>query len=164
MSPLMHQLMKVAPVGGGMRADCPPTPSRCQRPVPVVTLLTLCIHILVCLVMLCVLSSLHHSVAHWDCIVFPGGERNCGVHELVCVRKGRAGQNSGRLTSDLWRLTWHLHPHADRCSLPLVCTVSTLCYLSVSGPVSSMCSHLSLLFISELTMCVFTSGSAAVLQ
>lgn len=48
------------------------------------------------------LSFLHHSVAHWNCIIFPGGERNCGVHELICVRKGTAGQCSGRLTSDLW--------------------------------------------------------------
>lgn len=45
-----------------------------------------------------VLSLLHHTVAHWNCIVFPGGERNCGVHELICVRKGRADQSSGRLT------------------------------------------------------------------
>ncbi|CAF99006.1 unnamed protein product, partial [Tetraodon nigroviridis] len=26
-----------------------------------------------------------------------GGERNCGVHELICVRKGRAGQGSGEV-------------------------------------------------------------------
>lgn len=47
-----------------------------------------------------VFCSLHHGVAHWNCIVFPGGERNCGVHELICVRKGRADQSSGRLTFD----------------------------------------------------------------
>lgn len=47
-----------------------------------------------------VLCSLHRGVAHWNCIVFPGGERNCGVHELICVRKGRADQSSGRLTFD----------------------------------------------------------------
>ncbi|XP_072221998.1 synaptotagmin-14 isoform X1 [Leuresthes tenuis] len=34
-----------------------------------------------------VFCALHHGVAHWNCIVFPGGERNCGVHELICVRK-----------------------------------------------------------------------------
>lgn len=44
--------------------------------------------------------SLHHGASHWNCIVFPGGERNCGVHELICVRKGRADQSSGRLTFD----------------------------------------------------------------
>lgn len=110
----MHQLMKEAAVGGDLRADCPPTcsvhvhapPIRCQHLVPVATLLILWIHILVCVVMLFVSSSLHHGVAHWNCIVFPGGERNCGVHELICVRKGRVGQSPGRLTSDAWPETF----------------------------------------------------------
>uniref|UniRef100_A0A3B3ZZF2 C2 domain-containing protein n=1 Tax=Periophthalmus magnuspinnatus TaxID=409849 RepID=A0A3B3ZZF2_9GOBI len=40
------------------------------------------------------ISALCHAVrvssittAHSECIVFAGGERNCGVHELICVRK-----------------------------------------------------------------------------
>ncbi|KAK7904858.1 hypothetical protein WMY93_017465 [Mugilogobius chulae] len=27
------------------------------------------------------------TAAHSECIVFAGGDRNCGVHELICVRK-----------------------------------------------------------------------------
>lgn len=54
---------------------------------------------------------LHRGVAHINCIVFPGGERNCGVHELICVRKGRADQSSGRSTWDPPRPPIPPHPH-----------------------------------------------------
>lgn len=40
---------------------------------------------------------------HLKCIVFPGGERNCGVHELICIRKGRS---TPHLTS-----LYHNHSH-----------------------------------------------------
>lgn len=88
------------------------------------------IHILVCVVVSFVLSSLHHGVAHWNCIVFPGGERNCGVHELICVRKGRAGQNSGRLTSDAWpdTFTHTLIAVRSHSSVSACCAVSSLRY------------------------------------
>lgn len=53
-------------------------------------------------VRLCFVScSLPSHLAHWNCIVFPGGERHCGVHELICVRKGRADQSRG----GVWPLT-----------------------------------------------------------
>lgn len=110
------------------------------------------IHILACVVMWFMLSFLHHSVAHWNCIVFPGGERNCGVHELICVRKGRAGQSSGRLTSDAWPAPspTHWSPFAPTRLCRPVVLFPHRAIITMSGPVSSLCSHLSVLFISEL--------------
>lgn len=73
--------------------------------------------------------SLLITVVHWNCIVFPGGERNCGVHELICVRKGRAGQRSGRLPSDSWpdTLTHTLTSVKPEWVVLWSCTVSTSC-------------------------------------
>lgn len=34
------------------------------------------------------------------CIVLPGGERNCGVHELICIRKGKQAMEA-RPQSDM---------------------------------------------------------------
>lgn len=129
-------------------------PSRlCQCYISVLFLsssvnLSRCSNLFKCVSMMFVLSFrfLHHGVAHWNCIVFPGGERNCGVHELICVRKGRADQSSGRLTLDpslqppppLHLPHQHLsllNCHHYHLSLFSCCTVSRLCCLYCRCPV-----------------------------
>lgn len=150
-------------------------PSRlCQCYISVLFLsssvnLSRCSNLFKCVSMMFVLSFrfLHHGVAHWNCIVFPGGERNCGVHELICVRKGRADQSSGRLTLDPSLQPPSPTPPSSSAfitvklsSLPLVLVLLLHCFqvvlslLSLSCACSVGCDH-SFLFICKCVNYLF---------
>lgn len=65
--------------------------------VSVAVLVDVCIFTLLCLSVLILMSQVCSIKA---CIVFPGGERNCGVHELICIRKGK------QAIIGYWNLKW----------------------------------------------------------
>lgn len=157
MSPWMHQLMKVAPVGGGMRADCPPTdkvhvhapPRRCQHPVPVVAFCHFRGFIFwrVSSCCLCGLPSITAGLIETALSFQVESETVAFTSSSASEKVGRVRARRGRpLTSDAWpdTSTHTLIGVRSHSSVSARCTVST------SSPclaLFALCSHLSV-FIS----------------
>lgn len=155
MSPWMHQLMKVAPVGGGMSADCPPTdkvhggaqPCRCQHPVPVVASCQCCGFICWCVssCCLCALPSITAGLIETALSFQAESETVAFTSSSASEKVGQVGARRGRpLTSDAWPDTSTHTPIGVRShsSVSACCTVSTWrchhrvwpCFLCVFSP------------------------------
>lgn len=159
MSPWMHQLMKVAPVGGGMRADCPPTdkvhvhapPRRCQHPVPVVAFCHFRGFIFwrVSSCCLCGLPSITAGLIETALSFQVESETVAFTSSSASEKVGQVRARRGRpLTSDLTPppTRWSVFAPTRLCR-PVVLFLRRA-ITTLSGPVCSVCSHLSVLFIS----------------